>query len=117
MAVRPGVAGSAVAGPVDVGLLWLLWLLDSCVTGLIVAPLKNGELDEDLGEWGVRGLGPSELWAPGVSGDEIFAFPCRVEGLRSKLGTVDCLDGILVVCHELDACSSEGYRVYSIDRL
>ena len=94
----PGVAGSAEVMPGEasnVGLFDLLF--ESCVTGLIVAPLKNGELDDDFGDRGVRGLGPSELWAPGVSGDEIFASACRVEVLRSKLGTVDCLDGILGV--------------------
>ena len=99
IAVIPGVAGSAGAIPGEVagnvGLLDLLF--ESCVTGLIVAPLKKGELDDDLGERGVRGLGPSELWAPGVSGDEIFASACRVEVLRSKFGTVDCLVGILSV--------------------
>lgn len=96
MAVKPGVGGSAVR-PGDTGARSLSdLLLDSCVTGRMVAPLKKGGLEGDLGERGVRGLGPSELWAPGVSGDEIFAlFVCRVEVLRSKFGTVDCLDGIL----------------------
>lgn len=70
-------------------------VLESWVTGRIVVPLKNGELDEDLGERGVRGLGPSELWPPGDSGDEIFKFVCREKELRSKLGTAECRDGIL----------------------
>lgn len=70
-------------------------LLKSWVTGRIVVPLVKGELEEDLGERGVRGLGPSELWAPGVSGEEIFGFECRDRELRSKFGTVDCLNGIL----------------------
>lgn len=56
--------------------------------------MKKGELDEDLGERGVRGLGPSELWPPGDSGDEIFKFVCRENELRSKLGTAECLEGI-----------------------
>lgn len=94
MAVKPGVGGSA-ARLGETGMVSLSdLLLDSCVTGRMVAPLKKGELDGDLGERGVRGLAPSELWAPGVSGDEIFAFVCRVEVLRSKFGTVDCRDGI-----------------------
>lgn len=67
-----------------------------------MVPLKNVELEEDLGERGVRGLGPSEL-APGVCGDEDFVLVWSVEGLRSKLGTVDCLDGILDVDHGSDS--------------
>lgn len=65
----PGVVGSAVAsvdsaGKVpgetgDVGLVALL--LESWVTGRMVAPLKRGELEADLGERGVKGLRPSEL--------------------------------------------------------
>lgn len=71
MAVTPGLLGSAVLGETGkTGLVDLL--LKSWVTGRMVAPLVKGELEEDLGERGVRGLGPSELWAPGVSGDEIF---------------------------------------------
>lgn len=67
MAVSPGVVGSVaestaeglgkvgiVVGPVG------FWL-ESWVTGRMVAPLEKGELDEDLGESGVRGLGVSEL--------------------------------------------------------
>lgn len=97
MAVRPGVRGSAVVlGETGkIGLVDLL--LKSCVTGRIVVPLVKGELSEDLGERGVRGLGPSELWAPGDSGDEIFEFESRVRELRSKFRTVDCLSGILGV--------------------
>lgn len=98
IAVRPGVDGWG-ARPGEVGKVGLfdLLLLESWVTGRMVAPLKNGELEEDLGERGVRGLGPSELWAPGVSGEAIFTFVWSVAELRSKLGTVDCLDGILGV--------------------
>lgn len=59
-----------------------------------MVPLKKGELEDDLGERGVRGLSPSELWPPGDSGDEIFAFVCREKELRSKLGTAECRDGI-----------------------
>lgn len=102
--MKPGVGGSAAARLGETGNVGLFDLLfDSWVTGRIVAPLKKGELDEDLGERGVRGLGPSELWAPGVSGDEIFAFACKVEVLRSKLGTVEFLDGILDVVRVLVA--------------
>lgn len=96
MAVRPGVLGSAaVSGETGkIGLVDLL--LRSCVTGRIVVPLVKRELlEEDLGERGVRGLGPSELWAPGDSGEEIFGFECRVRELRSKFGTADCRNGIL----------------------
>lgn len=63
---------------------------------VVLFPLEKGELEEDLGERGVRGLGPSELWALGDSGDEIFKFVCRENELRSKLGTAECRDGILV---------------------
>jgi hypothetical protein len=96
MAVRPGVLGSAaVSGETGkIGLVDLL--LRSCVTGRMVVPLVKGELEEeDLGERGVRGLGPSELWAPGDSGEEIFGFECRVRELRSKFGTADFRNGIL----------------------
>jgi hypothetical protein len=41
------------------GLLPLL--LESWVTGRMVAPLRNGELEDDFGERGVKGLRPSEL--------------------------------------------------------
>jgi hypothetical protein len=41
------------------GLLPLL--LESWVTGRMVEPLRNGELEEDFGERGVKGLRPSEL--------------------------------------------------------
>lgn len=85
--MRPGETGR-------IGLFALLF--DSCVTERIVVPLKNVELEEDLGDRGVRGLGPSEL-APGVCGDVVFALIWRVEGLRSKFGIQDCLDGILDV--------------------
>jgi hypothetical protein len=61
IAVKPGVGGS-VAIPGDAGKVGLFETeLESCVTGRMVAPLKNGELEEDLGECGVRGLRPSEL--------------------------------------------------------
>lgn len=66
------------------------------MTGRIVAPLENGELDEDLGERGVRGLGPSELWAPGVRGEEILPLLLSdLRDLRSRLGTVEFRDGML----------------------
>lgn len=94
--MTPGVVGSPVEERLgetgNVGLLDLV--LESCVTGRMVVPLKKGELDEDLGERGVRGLSPSELWPPGDSGDEIFTFVCRENELRSKLGTAECRDGI-----------------------
>jgi hypothetical protein len=63
----------------------------------MVAPLKNGELEEDLGECGVRGLRPSELWAPGVKGEEVFPPAWRVDELKSRVGTVECLEGILAL--------------------
>jgi hypothetical protein len=96
IAVKPGVGGS-VAAPGEEGKAGLseVWF-ESCVTGRIVAPLKNCELDEDLGECGVRGLRPSELWAAGDSG-EFFAPACRVDGLRSKFGMIECLEGILAI--------------------
>lgn len=76
----------------------------------MVAPLKNGELVDDLGERGVKGLALSELWAPGVSGDEFFAFACRVKELRSRLGTADCLEGILRRASVRGAIHLKGYR-------
>lgn len=70
--------------------------VESWVTGRMVAPLKNGELDDDLGERGVRGLCPSELWAPGVRGEEILPlFGSDLRDLRSRLGTVEFRDGML----------------------
>lgn len=102
MAVRPGVAGSAADSAADrpgevgivVGLVGLL--LESWVTGRMVAPLENGELDDDLGERGVRGLAPSELWAPGVRGEVTLPlFVSDLRDLRSRLGTVEFRDGML----------------------
>jgi hypothetical protein len=66
MAVRPGVEGSGAVSAVrflgDVGIVGLVALVfESWVTGRMVAPLKNGELDPDLGDRGVDGLSPSEL--------------------------------------------------------
>lgn len=67
MAVSPGVVGSAAESaaerPGDFGIVVGLvgFWLESWVTGRMVAPLEKGELDEDLGERGVRGLSPSEL--------------------------------------------------------
>lgn len=91
--MTPGVLGSGALG--ETGKIGLADLLPkSCVTGRIVLPLVMGELEADLGERGVRGLGPSELWAPGDRGDVIFESVCRERELRSKLGTVDCLNGI-----------------------
>jgi hypothetical protein len=93
--VKPGVGGS-VARPGEAGKVGLFDIeLESRVTGRIVAPLKKGELEEDFGECGVRGLRPSLLWAPGVRGDEIFAAACRVDELRSKFGPMACLEGIV----------------------
>jgi hypothetical protein len=91
MAVIPGVVGSAGPVPGESGRIGLVALLsESCVTGRIVAPLKSGELDADLGERGVKGLGPSELWSPGVTGDETLSFFDSVlHELKSRLGTVE----------------------------
>jgi hypothetical protein len=66
IAVRPGVEGSGAVSvvklPGEGGIVGLVALaLDSCVTGRMVAPLKNGELDPDFGDFGVKGLSPSEL--------------------------------------------------------
>lgn len=87
----PGVVGSAEPVPGESGRTGLVALLsESCITGRIVAPLKSGELDADLGERGVKGVGPSELWSPGVTGDETFSFFDSVlHELRSRLGTVE----------------------------
>lgn len=91
MAVIPGVVGSAEPVSGESGRIGLVALLsESCMTGRIVAPLKSGELDADLGERGVKGVGPSELWSPGVTGDETFSFFDSVlHELRSRLGTVE----------------------------
>lgn len=87
----PGVVGSAEPVSGESGRIGLVALLsESCMTGRIVAPLKSGELDADLGERGVKGVGPSELWSPGVTGDETFSFFDSVlHELRSRLGTVE----------------------------
>jgi hypothetical protein len=96
MAVRPGVGGSAAKDPGEVGIVGLFTLLLSWVTGRIVAPLNSGELDADLGEEGDKGLGKSELCAPGVIGDESFPlFESTFNEPKSRLGTVDCREGIL----------------------
>lgn len=87
----------------------------------MLAPLKNGELDPDLGERGVKGLRPSELWAPGVRGEEILpVFEPDSSDLRSRLGTVEFRDGMLAttedgssktICKEL-----VGYRRFNVPR-
>jgi len=66
IAVRPDVEGSAVVSafklPGEFRIVGLVAsALESWVTGRMVAPLKNGELDPDLGDRGVKGLSPSEL--------------------------------------------------------
>lgn len=89
--------GSTVRAPGETGVVGLVALLfASWVTGRIVAPLKRGELQADLGERGVKGLSPSELWPPGERGDASFPFlESDLKELRSKLGTVEFLFGIL----------------------
>lgn len=95
MAVRPGVGGSAATDPGEVGIVGLFTLLLSWVTGRIVAPLNNGELDADLG---VKGLGRSELCAPGVMGDESLPlFVSAFNEPKSRFGTVDCREGMLAL--------------------
>src|SRR3954471_20332836 len=95
MAVIPGVVGSVGTVPGETGSVGLVALPESCVTGRIVAPLNNGELDADLGERGVKGLSPSGLWSPGVRGDEIFPFFVSIlNELRSRWGTVECRFGM-----------------------
>ena len=66
IAVKPGVEGSGAVSafklPGEVGIVGLVALeLESCVTGRMVAPLKKGELEPDFGDFGVKGLSPSEL--------------------------------------------------------
>lgn len=67
MAVNPGVEGSGPGSvaerPGDLGARTglLPLLLESWVTGRMVAPLRNIELEGDFGERGVKGLSPSEL--------------------------------------------------------
>lgn len=101
MAVSPGVRVSAPASgakaPGEAGIVGLFTLLfESWVTGRMVAPLKSGELDVDLGDRGVKGLGPSELKAPGERGEESLPlFEFDLDKLRSSLGTVEFRDGIL----------------------
>lgn len=86
--MNPGVGGSMPGVCGRIGLVALL--SESCATGRIVAPLKSGELDVDLGERGVKGLGPSELRSHGVTGDEALSFfESVLHELRSRLGTVD----------------------------
>lgn len=99
--MSPGVEGSTPGSGAEasgeagiVGLFTLLF--ESWVTGRMVAPLKSGELEVDLGDRGVRGLGPSELNAPGDRGEESLPlFESGLNKLRSRLGTVECRDGIL----------------------
>jgi hypothetical protein len=96
MAVIPGVGGPAGAVCGESEKVGLVALFESCVTGRMVAPLKSGELEADLGERGVWGLGPSELWSFGVRGDEILSFfDSILNELRSRLGTVDARFGML----------------------
>lgn len=101
----PGVKGSAtssvdstVKAPgeagVAVGLTSLL--SESPVTGRMVEPLRNGELDPDLGDRGVKGLCPSELWPPGERGDESLPlFESDLNELTSRVGKVEFRDGML----------------------
>lgn len=105
MAVNPGVGGGSVdsaAGSEELGKEGLFGLLlESLVTGRIVAPLRNGELDEDLGERDVCGLGPSGLWSPGVNGDDTFTLlDADLDELRSNLGTGEFRAGILKLSAE-----------------
>lgn len=102
MAVRPGVEGSGPSSvaerPGDFGAMTGLvdLLLESWVTGRMVAPLRNGELEAVFGERGVKGLSPSELWAPGERG--VVNFPLvksTLSDLRSRLGRVELRDGML----------------------
>lgn len=102
MAVRPGVEGSGpnsvAERPGDFGAMTGLvdLLLESWVTGRMVAPLRNGELEAVFGERGVNGLSPSELWAPGERG--VVNFPLvksTLSDLRSRLGRVELRDGML----------------------
>lgn len=102
MAVRPGVVGSAAVslfegpdeGGIVVGLVGLS--LESWVTGRIVAPLKSGELDSDLGDRGVKGLSPSELCVPGVAGEESLPLlESELTVFRSKLDTLELRVGMM----------------------
>lgn len=66
------------------------------MTGRIVAPLKSGELDSDLGDRGVKGVSPSELCAPGVAGEESLpVFESELTDFSSKLGTLEFRVGML----------------------
>lgn len=100
-----------VPGDVErIGLFSLLFavLSESWVTGRMVVPLTNWKLEDDLGERGVRGLGPSELWAPGVKGDETFASSgSDLNELRSKLDMAESLVGITGVDKGASSRSTE----------
>lgn len=81
----------------------------------MLAPLKNGELDPDLGERGVKGLRPSELWAPGVRGEEILPlFESDLSDLRSRLGTAEFRDGMLATTEDGPSKTRYARNLYGI---
>lgn len=102
IAVKPGVLGSGSSSDGDkagdlgaiVGLVEA-WL-ESSVTGRMVAPLKNGEVEADRGDRGVSGLRASGLCNPGANEvDILLLLNSTLRDFRSRFGIVELRDGML----------------------
>lgn len=97
MAVKPGVVGSGVwLG--DNGAAMFASVLDRLVTGRMVEPLEmdSGDDGEDLGDRGERGLSDASGFKPSAFCDAEF-LRSLFDLVRSKFGTLFCLDGIFIL--------------------
>jgi hypothetical protein len=97
IAVKPGVAGSGVwLG--DSGVVMVASVLELLPTGRIVEPLviDIGDDGEDLGDRGERGLSDASGFKPSAFCDSEFHWSLfDLAAVRSKFGTLFCLEGIL----------------------
>lgn len=97
MAVKPGVVGSGVwLG--DSGAAMFASVLERLVTGRMVEPLMDsGDDGEDLGDRGERGLSEASGFKPSAVCDVEFLWSLfDLAAVRSKFGTLFCLDGIFI---------------------
>lgn len=84
------------------GTIKALSVFERRVTGRIVEPFANGELGEDLGERGVRGLSDSTFKPSALCDAGLFKLFLKLEDDKSRLGRVLCLEGILAnICDDL----------------